>query len=242
MFSRLRKRVTYVNVAMTVALVFAMSGGAYAAGKYVISSTKQISPKVLKSLVGKTGKAGANGAPGPAGPAGPAGLQGAAGKEGLVGKEGPAGKGATGNTGATGPQGPAGPQGTPGTSGFTEMLPKGKTETGNWAASASAEGPVVAAISFNIPLEKELGASNVTYAGAHGNGTTCLGSPEAPSATPGYLCVYQAESAGVNLKFTEILTATAKPGANKSGAVLLLEGEAEAPRYAFGTWAVTAEE
>jgi hypothetical protein len=69
MFSAIRKRVTYTNVAMTVALVFAMSGGAYAAGKYLIVSTKQISPKVLKSLVGKTGKAGANGAPGAAGPA-----------------------------------------------------------------------------------------------------------------------------------------------------------------------------
>ena len=47
MFSRIRKRLTYANVAMTMALVFAMSGGAYAAKKYVITSTKQIKPSVL---------------------------------------------------------------------------------------------------------------------------------------------------------------------------------------------------
>lgn len=31
MFSRIRKRMTYANVVATIALVFAMSGGAYAA-------------------------------------------------------------------------------------------------------------------------------------------------------------------------------------------------------------------
>ena len=46
MFSRLRKRFTYANVAMTLALVFAMSGGAYAAFTSLITSTKQISPSV----------------------------------------------------------------------------------------------------------------------------------------------------------------------------------------------------
>lgn len=52
MLLRVRKRLTYANVAMTLALVFAMSGGAYAAKKYVISSTKQIKPSVLKQLQG----------------------------------------------------------------------------------------------------------------------------------------------------------------------------------------------
>ena len=49
MIEFLKRRLSYANVAMTVAVVFAMSGGAYAAGKYVITSTKQISPKVLSS-------------------------------------------------------------------------------------------------------------------------------------------------------------------------------------------------
>jgi hypothetical protein len=40
---------------MTLALVFAMSGGAYAARRFVITSTKQIKPSVLKSLSGIDG-------------------------------------------------------------------------------------------------------------------------------------------------------------------------------------------
>jgi hypothetical protein len=60
----MRKRFTYANVAATLALVFAMSGGALAAHHYLINSTKQISPKVLKKLKGATGPAGAPGAPG----------------------------------------------------------------------------------------------------------------------------------------------------------------------------------
>ncbi|HTD58778.1 MAG TPA: hypothetical protein VK672_07775 [Solirubrobacteraceae bacterium] len=77
MFSALRKRLTYANVAMTLALVFAMTGGAYAANKYPITSTKQISPKVLKALKGATGKNGANGANGATGATGPGGPAGA---------------------------------------------------------------------------------------------------------------------------------------------------------------------
>jgi Collagen triple helix repeat (20 copies) len=83
------KRFTYANVAATLALVFSMSGGALAASKYLITSTKQISPKVLKSLKGK------NGQPGAAGAAGATGKEGPPGKDGATGKEGPAGKEAT---------------------------------------------------------------------------------------------------------------------------------------------------
>jgi hypothetical protein len=62
----------------TFALVFAMSGGALAAHHYLITSTKQIKPSVLKSLKGNTGKTGNTGAPGAQGPAG---------KEGSPGKD-----------------------------------------------------------------------------------------------------------------------------------------------------------
>lgn len=72
----MRKRLTYANVAATLALVFAMSGGALAAKHYLITSTKQISPKVLKKLKGKTGKTGVTG------------KEGAQGKEGVAGKNG----------------------------------------------------------------------------------------------------------------------------------------------------------
>ena len=83
-----RTHLTYANVTATLALVFAMSGGALAAKHYLINSTKQISPKVLKALKGKTGKAGAIGKEGPAGKDGAPGAPGATGKEGLRGADG----------------------------------------------------------------------------------------------------------------------------------------------------------
>jgi hypothetical protein len=78
----MRKRLTYANVVATLALVFAMSGGALAASHYLVNSTKQINPKVLKKLKGATGNAGATGA---------AGKDGAPGKEGAPGVEGKTG-------------------------------------------------------------------------------------------------------------------------------------------------------
>ena len=50
MFESARKRLTYANVAATLALVFSMTGGALAAKHYLINSTRQINPKVLKKL------------------------------------------------------------------------------------------------------------------------------------------------------------------------------------------------
>src|SRR5947208_2068249 len=98
-----RTHLTYANVTATLALVFAMSGGALAAKHYLINSTKQISPKVLKALKGKTGKAGATGKDGPAGKEG---APGPPGKEGPKGEEGPEGE--EGLEGEEGPEGPPG--------------------------------------------------------------------------------------------------------------------------------------
>jgi hypothetical protein len=78
-----RKHLSYANVVATLALVFAMSGTALAAHHYLINSTKQINPKVLKKLHGSSGK------------------QGPAGDRGIPGPTGP--KGTTGSTGPTGP-------------------------------------------------------------------------------------------------------------------------------------------
>ena len=182
MFRRLRKHFTYANAVVTVVLVFAMSGGAYAAGKYLITSTKQISPKVLKTLTGKPGAPGATGAQGPAGPAGPVGPAGAAGATGK-GEKGE--KGETGANGAngtsvtnstfTGARGTckeggseftaaenkktyacAGKEGSPWTAGGT--LPTGSTETGVWSTiyEATDENQIMSSpISFTIPLKAE---------------------------------------------------------------------------------------
>jgi hypothetical protein len=74
-----RRRLSYANVTATLALFFAMSGGALAAKHYLISSTKQIKPSVLKALKGKAGPAGTPGAAGTAGGQGPQGATGATG-------------------------------------------------------------------------------------------------------------------------------------------------------------------
>lgn len=79
----MRRHLNYANVVATFALVFAMSGGALAAHHYLINSTKQIKPSVLKSLKGKTGKTGATGAAGPQGPAGVNGTNGTNGTNGI---------------------------------------------------------------------------------------------------------------------------------------------------------------
>jgi hypothetical protein len=87
----IRKHLSYANVVATLALVFAMSGSAIAAKHYLINSTKQINPKVIKKLKGNTGKPGLNGAAGPRGQVGAQGKEGPLGKEGPRGNEGPAG-------------------------------------------------------------------------------------------------------------------------------------------------------
>jgi len=80
------RRLNYANVTATLALFFAMSGGALAAKHYLINSTKQINPKVIKALKGNRGPAGPQGA---AGANGTSGANGANGKEGAQGLRGP---------------------------------------------------------------------------------------------------------------------------------------------------------
>ena len=100
---------SYANIAATLALVLAVAGGtAYAAQRYVITSTKQIAPSVLKKLHGAQGRRGSvgtngtNGTNGPNGAAGPTGPTGIGGTGGMAGATGPAGvTGAAGSSAAS---------------------------------------------------------------------------------------------------------------------------------------------
>src|SRR3954452_8528803 len=69
-----------------LALLLAMSGTAIAAKHYLIVSTRQISPRVLKTLRGRTGKQGPQGRPGLIGAPGPAGANATNGVNGVDGK------------------------------------------------------------------------------------------------------------------------------------------------------------
>ncbi|MFZ1153315.1 MAG: hypothetical protein WAN93_00260 [Solirubrobacteraceae bacterium] len=207
MLSMIRRRFTFANVAMTLVLVFAMSGGAYAAGKFLITSTKQISPKVLKSLQGKAGK---NGAPGASGATGTAGVIGPAGATGPQGPAGPAGvAGAKGENGVsvtsaviakssstcskqggsefTSAGGKAtacnGAEGSPWTAGGT--LPSGKTETGVWSfgpLTIASEGSTSLPLaSFPIPLAAPLGSGHAHFIQLNGMEINLKGEEVAPT-------------------------------------------------------------
>jgi hypothetical protein len=217
MFSRLRKRLTYANVAMTLALVFAMSGGAFAAGKFLITSTKQIKPSVLKQLQGKAGVPGPVGTPGPQGPAGANGKDGAPGTNGTNGKDGSPGTSGTSVTSAKLSAGNAACKeggseftaaegkkttacnGSPWTVGGT--LPEGASEKGAWAVDgmpgpdAPFAGVVMTSISFGVPL-KAAPAEHVIQPGEEGKGGGCpVGSSVAkPEAEPGNVCIFISNS------------------------------------------------
>jgi hypothetical protein len=111
----IRRHISYANVVASLALVLAMSGGALAATRYLIDSTKQINPKVLSALKGKAGTRGRTGASGAQGAQGPPGAQGVQGNQGPTGADGAQGtagpEGARGAEGARGPEGPRGPEG-----------------------------------------------------------------------------------------------------------------------------------
>jgi hypothetical protein len=251
MFSRITKHLTYARIATTLALVFAMSGGAFAASKIRITSTKQISPKVLKALKGNTGPTGPAGVAGPVGPQGPRGETGPAGKDGLNGADGI--RGEKGETGVAGPPGATGPEGVCSTANC--VLPKGVTETGSWSFSTSNEEIIVTTISFAIPLAAPFGESAVHYVGPTDNVAACPGTAKEPKAQAGNLCVYQGGLLGAQLiegsetasttiftpgaTLLELLQGEAR-GTSAAGAAIQFGVSEPGTHIGWGTWAVTA--
>lgn len=243
MFLKMRKRVTYTNIVLTLILLFAMTGGALAAKRYVITSTSQISPKVLRALQGKDGAQGSVGASGSVGPKGETGAAGVAGEKGATGPRGP--KGLEGLEGPEGPEGPKGSEGSPWAAGGT--LPKGSSEKGVWAVNGppSAEfGGVLhisrAEISYSIPLATAPAAANTHVIGIGEQPPVgCKGSVEEPAADEGNLCIFVGESVNVASIFANF------PGGaegSKVGAfVALLATGGASEVIGTGTWAVAGD-
>ena len=267
MFQAIRRHINATTIVAFVALIFAMTGGAFAInthGNGAASATAAKSKTKAKAKAGPRGPAGPKGATGPAGPAGPAGTAGAKGETGPVGSNGSNGeKGTTGEKGATGSQGPKGETGATGAQGETGAtgatgatgpqgpLQSGKTETGSWVT----EAPVTivgngtlepaeqedrwVAISFTLPVES---AVTPAYLEAGKGGTTeCPGTAAKPEAKPGFLCVYTAYGNGINQK--EVTFSGAGLSSKSAGVILKTHATKETGETAaaFGTWAVTAE-
>jgi hypothetical protein len=195
------------NAIAITALVFAFTGTGLAASHYVITSTKQIKPKVLKKLHGARG---ARGVPG---------------KEGTPGKEGPQGK-----QGVEGKQGPAGP--------FPTTLPKGVTLTGVYNAEGSATGAHAFAgdsISFNYPLATAPQSQVIRE--KEPPTTECPGSPSEPKATPGWLCVYEAE--GENAETVKLGLVT--DPYTRFGNFVSVKSKEAGEFFSTGSWAVTGD-
>jgi hypothetical protein len=131
---------SYANITATLALLFSMSGGALAASHYLITSTKQISPKVRSALKGDRGPAG------PAGASGPAGATGATGAAGTQGPPGTAAawgvvttNGTTGNATFAAQEGFSGQPLNPAAGVYCIPAPAGKANVGV-ALTANAGG------------------------------------------------------------------------------------------------------
>jgi hypothetical protein len=120
----------------------------------------------------------------------------------LRGKRGPAGpRGATGATGATGAQGPQGIQGVQGVQGpagpFPTSLPSGDTLVGteDFSTVAAAAGNfTTGSISYGYPVNN---AHTVVYVKAGTTDTNCTGTFSAPTAPPGFTCVYESTHTNV---------------------------------------------
>jgi hypothetical protein len=183
MFRSIGKRmhVTPSGVIAIAALVFAATGGAFAAtgggggsspSHATLTATAAKAKAKAKTKTGPRGPAGKNGAPGATGPAGPAGPGGPAGPVGPGGPQGPQGPAGNAGTSVTGTAIPTSSatcshqggtaytsasatenvcNGKNGTTGFTKTLPSGSTETGAWAFGKIAPASVPGSL-LNVPV------------------------------------------------------------------------------------------
>lgn len=205
-----------------IALVAALTGGAYAAGGGLTAKQKKQVEKIAKKFSGQPGATGPTGAVGPTGAAGPAGRDGANGVDGTPGTPGKNGE-----------------------TGFTETLPSEKTETGTWAFGPMPAGVSITRVpfSFPIPLEEGVAVNYIPEGVTPPSDVTeaCPGSTEEPIAEPGNLCVYELNGFGAEFENEQNPeSGETEDGTGRTG-VLLKFGILEPEAFGRGVWAVTSE-
>ncbi len=112
-----------------------------------------------------------------------------------------------------------------------KTLAEGEAETGVWAfgGAAAENGSQIAAISFPVPLAAALPGLHVKY--NQPETASCPGNTNAPSAAPGFLCIYQQILNNASFEAKERYV---------SGVALTFHTPAAENAAGFGTWAVTA--
>lgn len=134
------RRLSPSLVIAVLALVLALGGTAIAAKRYLITTSKQISPKALKELSALAAQGG-SGSVGPQGPRG---------------EKGPDGdKGPTGDKGATGDKGPTG---SPGGGGGSSAAIDWAVVAGDGTLARSSDGSITAR---KLPVDE--GTYSVTF-------------------------------------------------------------------------------
>lgn len=141
----------------------------------------------------QTGPRGVAGAPGAQGQPGPQGAQGDRGPQGAQGEPG-----SPGAQGIQGIQGNQGIQGVPGPT--TTTAPSGSTQRGSFVLEGyePAGGTIGSSISYPLELSAPPLEVEVPVGGTNPDPTHCPGTPEAPTAARGYLCIYDRFSGNVS--------------------------------------------
>lgn len=206
-------------VIAVAALAVAAAGPAAAAGHYLITSSSQIKAgSIQASDLSKKARTTLKGAKGPRGNVGPA--------------------------GAVGPQGPQGTQGAKGDPGanFTAdtTLASGKTESGQFTAWGVGGGYLGATVNFRIPLGADISAANTKFV-PYTAGTLPTGCPARGQASPGYLCIYEANSGGST--FQEVYSVENGSVANgttgRDGFQMYWTTTGATGVWSYGQWVVT---
>jgi Collagen triple helix repeat (20 copies) len=187
---------------------------------------------------------------------GPRGRRGPAGPRGATGPAGP--RGATGATGPAGPAGPVGPVGPPGPEGASALnpVPPGKTIRGAVGGDYNADStPADWGVVMTLPVAARNNLSDadvtVNIASCHADtGQTCPtasdiaenpdcnGTPAAPTAPAGVLCVYVSGADNAeNLRGHSVLFGS---GASPYGFKLLWDVLHTGDTFVDATWAYTA--
>lgn len=209
----LRRHLTYANVAATLALLFAMSGGALAASHYLINSTRQINPKVLRRLKGNRG------------PRGPAGIPG-------ISIQGPSGVSVKGQRGEPGHEGPEGLS-------ALSTLPAGRSESGVYGIAPDntvAEGVLRQSISFPLALGAVIAPANIEYTPGATPTKNCSGPGHAER---GFLCIYSGGATAIKKLVVSSPEDASKEGTGLRG--FTLEWTIEAANAGdVGSFTVTA--